>query len=197
MILPCNNKTYINTDFCRNSKYVDIVREEFDGFDIKSAWEKFDIDFTYCSPTDTAFSKIDHFILSQELLESVKDAGVIHLGDNVSGHSPIYLKLNTGSLPCYQEQERIYSPKQNWKKATDDDKMMFKTAVTESVTNVEIPASVIDCYDVHCTDPMHIVNIDNYTLDVIKCLEVAAESSIPYTRPNPEKESQSQAGKNR
>ena len=30
---------------------------------------------------------------------------------------------------------------------------------------------------------MHMVNIDNYTLDVIKWLEVAAESTIPYTRP--------------
>ena len=93
------------------------------------------------------------------------------------------MKLNTGSLQLHQDQERIYSPKQNWQKATDGDKLSFKNAVSEAATTLEMPASVIDCQDVHCTDPGHIVNIDNYTLDVIKCLEEAAAENIPYTRP--------------
>ena len=136
----------INTDFNRKSKYVDIVREALDDLDVKSVWNKFPVDFTFCSPTDTFFSTIDHFLASQSLEDIIKDAGVIHLGDNVSGHSPIYLKLNNGSLPAHQEQARVFSAKQNWKKATNDDN------------------------NVNCSDITHRVNIDGYTIDIIKCL---------------------------
>ena len=48
---------------------------------------------------------------------------------------------------------------------------------------------------------MHMVNIDNYTLDVIKWLEVSAESTIPYTSINSpinsERGTQTQVGKSR
>ena len=64
----------INSDFCRNTKYVEIVREAFEDLDLKSIWNKFSVDFTYCSPTDTAFSTIDHFMVSHELEKSVMDA---------------------------------------------------------------------------------------------------------------------------
>ena len=122
-------------------------------------------------------------MVTESLERSIKDAGVIHLGDNVSGHSPIYLKLNIGSLPCNTEQARDFSPKQNWQKAADEDKLNFKAAVSESLSNVKIPAAIIDCHNVNCADPVHRVNIDRYTVDNIKCLESSAETFIPYTRP--------------
>ena len=65
----------INTDFNRKSKYVDIVREALDDLDVKSVWNKFPVDFTFCSPTDTFFSTIDHFLASQSLEDIIKDAG--------------------------------------------------------------------------------------------------------------------------
>ena len=68
-------------------------------------------------------------------------------------------------------------------KATDEDKFKFKAAVTDTLANVEIPAAVIDCHNVNCTDPVHRENIDSYTIDIIRCLESSAEKCIPYTRP--------------
>ena len=173
----------INTDFLRKSKYVDVVKEALEEINVKSVWNEFPIDFTYCSPTEVSFSTIDHSLVSENLESSVKDAGVIHLGDNVSGHSSIYLKLNIGSLPDNQKQTRSFSSKQNWQKATVEDKINFKAAVSERLLNVEIPATIIDCHDINCADPVHRVNIDNYTVNIVKCLESAAEVFIPYTRP--------------
>ena len=86
----------INTEFNRQSKFVEVVKEALTSFNLKSAWNNFPVDFTFCSPSDTSFSTIDHFLISEELETFVKDAGVIHLGDNVSGHSPIYLKYKKG-----------------------------------------------------------------------------------------------------
>ena len=173
----------LNADFLRNSKYVQVVKEAIEEINVKSVWNKYPVDFTYCSPTEVSFSTIDHSLVTETLDSSIKDAGVIHLGDNVSGHSPIYLKLNIGSLPCNTEQARSFSSKQNWQKATHEDKINFKAAVSESLSNVQIPAAIIDCNDVNCTDPVHRVNIDGYTVDIIKCLESSAETFIPYTRP--------------
>ena len=157
------------------------VQDALTSLDLSSSWNSFPVDFTFCSPSDTAFSTIDHFLYSEDLEELVSEAGVIHLGDNVPGHSPIYLKLNTETLPEQIVQLRQYSAKQNWRKAT--------TSVSENLGNVEIQAAVIDCYNVNCTDPVHRVNIDKYTIDIIKCVESAAEEHIPYTRSKPGKPS--------
>ena len=120
----------INADFIRRSKYVEIVTDALEEINVVSVWNNFPIDFTYCSPTEASFSTIDHSLVSEGLESSIRDAGVIHLGDNVSGHSPIYLKLNIGSLPEHKEHERRFSPKQNWQKATLEDKLRFKGAVS-------------------------------------------------------------------
>ena len=105
------------------------------------------------------------------------------MGDNVSGHSPIYIKLNIGTIPVNETSPRTFLPKQNWKKVTDDDKSNFELAVEESVSSLEIPAAVIDCQNVNCTDLDHRVDIDTYTKDIVKCLETSAANYIPYTRP--------------
>ena len=179
----------INSDFSRQSKFVEVVKDALTSLDLKSLWTKFPVDFTFCSPSDTSFSTLDHFLISEDLENIVSDAGVIHLGDNVSGHSPIYLKLNIGSLPEHQAQARQYSAKQNWRKATNEDKGKFKASVSNNLANIEMPAAVIDCSNVNCTDPTHRINIDSYTIDIMKCLESSAESHIPYTRSKPSKPS--------
>ena len=54
--------------------------------------DKFVIDFT-CSHEllgTCHVAILDHFFWSEQLQESVADAGVLHLPDNKSDHSPIY-----------------------------------------------------------------------------------------------------------
>ena len=57
-----------------------------------SSWDKFDVDstttFEHIGQTFT--SKLDHFFWSIMLDNLVSDAGVLHLPDNNSDHSPIY-----------------------------------------------------------------------------------------------------------
>ena len=145
----------LNTDLNRNTKYVEFVRDALYDLDLKSIWTTFPIDFTFCSPTEATFSTIDHFAINEGLENFVNDAGVLHLGDNVSGHSPIYMKLNLGAMPLHLMKPMQYCPRQNWNKATLEDKDDFKNAVSECLSSLSVPNSVIQCHDLSCTDPAH------------------------------------------
>ena len=68
---------------------------------------------------------MDHFLLSEQLAGHVVSAGVIHRGDNVSGHAPIFLKLVTADLPRKVLSEMKKLPKQNWKAATEKDNLIM------------------------------------------------------------------------
>ena len=173
----------LNIDLNRNTKFVEFVRDALYDLDLKSIWTTFPIDFTFCSPTEATFSTIDHFAISEGLENFVNDAGVLHLGDNVSGHSPIYMKLNLGAMPLHAVKPMQYCPRQNWNKATLEDKDDFKNAVSECLSSLSVPNSVIQCHDLGCTDPAHRIDIDLFTRDLIMILENCAADHIPYNRP--------------
>ena len=116
----------LNTDFSRTSSFVQIVKDAVEDLNLESIWNRYPVDFTFTSPTELTFSTINHYLVNEALKDSNHDAGVIHLGDNVSGHNPIYLALDVGHITPSNEQTRIFSPRQNWIKATGDDKFKFR-----------------------------------------------------------------------
>ena len=61
----------INSDFNRNSRFVTIVRNFITEKGYEKACENFHFDFTYCSPTETSFSKVDHFIYNRQLAQGL------------------------------------------------------------------------------------------------------------------------------
>ena len=79
----------LNLDLSRGSGYVASLSDFLIRIGLTSVWEKFPIDFTHIHTDLKSFSTLDHFYVSQQLLDLVVDAGPVHLGDNPSGHSPI------------------------------------------------------------------------------------------------------------
>ena len=57
------------------------------------------VNYTHIHVDLHSTSTLDHFICNEGLLPYIIDAGVLHLGDNLSRHSPIMLRLNTGNIP--------------------------------------------------------------------------------------------------
>ena len=84
----------LNSDFSRNSRFVNIVRGFLADRSLFTVWSHFDIDFTFGQHfirngnNYFASSCIDHFVLQNALLNDVSHAQVIHLGDNESPMSP-------------------------------------------------------------------------------------------------------------
>ena len=86
-------------------------------------------------------------------MKYIEDAGVMHLGDNLSRHSPIMLKLLVGQIPLRQAPEVTTKPRRPaWYKATDQDIDNYADMLHERLADLGCPESLW-CNDVHCSDP--------------------------------------------
>ena len=82
----------INADFARATNHTETVQEALDELNLFTMWDEHEVDFTCMSEVNevTKVSKLDHFFVSQNIKDTVEDAGVIHHPDNKSDHCPIF-----------------------------------------------------------------------------------------------------------
>ena len=126
--------------------------------------------------------------MNERLLDYVEDAGVMHLGDNLSRHSPILLKLRVGDIPVRQPQATTPRPrKPAWYKATDDHIADYTSLLEEKLVNLDCPESLW-CTDVHCSDPQHRQERDSHVLDLLVAMIESSHCAIPLTKPGQNKE---------
>ena len=92
----------------------------------------------------------------------------------------IYMKLETGNLTRIV-QDTVHSSKQNWKGATQHEKSEYKNSLQAKLNNISVPECIETCRDVHCNNNKHKEDIDNYIIELIECMEKAAQENIPYT----------------
>ena len=108
-----------NTDFSRNSfachNLTTFLNEEC--MFCVSLCNQFNIDYTFESMVNGSKSCIDHFIVSENLIERVSESQVFHDADNLSDHSPISLMLKLPSKKCYSTLKPCKSDV-CWSKAT-------------------------------------------------------------------------------
>ena len=88
----------LNWEVTRTSGFSSRMKQFLTRLGLVSVWEQFPISYTHVHTDLVSTSTLDHFIVNERLLAAVIDADVLHLGDNLSRHSPIMLKLNLGSL---------------------------------------------------------------------------------------------------
>ena len=80
-------------------------------------------------------STLDHFCLSENICKDIKEAGVFHDGDNLSNHSPIYLKVHLGEINLEYKDPRV-DRTVNWAKATLDSRNNFKQTLSSYLNNI-------------------------------------------------------------
>ena len=136
---------------------------------------------------------VDHFLFTEELGTFVNCAGVIHRGDNISGHSPIFMELNVSCLPKKVFSEALKQPKQNWKEATPEDKIQYKIDLDNSLRTITQPDACLKCLDVKCSREDHREALDDYIVDILETIETCTLRNIPYR--NPSSKSNSSVGK--
>ena len=89
----------LNTDFSRNTPFVQIVKNFFQENNLATVWSKFDCAFTFYHErvtrgrTVVSKSKIDHFGVKSDDLNLCTEAMPLHLAENFSCHEPIFLKI--------------------------------------------------------------------------------------------------------
>ena len=88
----------------RNSGFVNAIKLFLDKTGLVSVWSKFHADYTHVHTDLKSVSTLDHFFVNERLLDSVSDASPLQIGDNLSRHSPIMMKL---MVPKVSEKNQV------------------------------------------------------------------------------------------
>ena len=179
----------LNYDSIRTSGFSRTVRNFMTRLGLSSVWEKFPVDFTHIHTDLKSTSILDNFLLNERLLDFVEDAGVLHLGDNLSRHSPVMVKLNLGAIPAKIERKEKPRPRRpDWYKATSEDINEYTNILDNQLKNLMYPESIF-CSDVHCEDQEHCQDRDRHVLDILKSMIESSHVAIPLTKKVRSKES--------
>ena len=171
----------INADFMRKSGHVRAVNVFVEKLGLVRAWDRFEVDFTHVHEASetSSVATIDHFFWSENLDESVAEAGVIHSVENPSDHCPIYCVIDSYKINQNETKASGSVPKPSWRQASEDDKIVFKKTITENLSKIEVPAAASECKNVKCDDPTHKKVIDDYTEAVLEVMNNAAHATLP------------------
>ena len=171
----------INADFIRNTAHTSVVKDFIEELGLTCSWERFPIDFTCCHDIlgVSHVSTLDHFFWSPQLDEYVTDAGVLHLTDNKSDHSPIFCAVRYPLVAMGYSKANQRQPKPSWCRAKVEEKERYKALLNDRISMLEVPESLSACRDVHCHDPAHIRELDNFTMDLLENIQDVAEQSLP------------------
>ena len=146
-----------------------------------SLWEQKQITHTYeqiCKNGRVSRSTVDHFVISPQLLPLIVDCGVIHRGDNLSVHSPIWVKLNLGALPLRKKTVLSSLKRPSWSKASQTNVDAYTAGVQERLTALQLPPS-LTCRDPHCKDPKHSEDRDSIVLDMLCAIVETSYTTLP------------------
>ena len=183
----------LNCDFSRDTVFVNHIKQFLLENNLQTVWSKFMCDFSYSHTklqngiNNTYNSTIDHFCVSNDLLNDCIEALPIHSPDNLSNHAPILLKFNClGNINVDPSSDSIVnvSSKPIWERATESDLDNFKNNLEFLVNNIDVPVDALDCADVHCTCDEHKNVIDVYATNLMQAVSCAVENNIPHTNPN-------------
>ena len=90
----------LNWDMTRNTGFSEKMKTFAEKLGVMSVWDKFPVNYTHIHTDLHSTSTLDHFMVNEWLPSVLQDAEALHLGDNLSRHSPIMLKLSIGDIPA-------------------------------------------------------------------------------------------------
>ena len=172
----------LNCDLTRSSAHVDRLKGLMAMLDMKWACThtQAKIDFSFIDNVTLSTSKIDHFVTSLNLFDCITDYTPIHEGSNMSGHSPLVLKLSA-DYTGLQVQDRIFKPKQAWATAATRDILNYSTKLADKLNMVEIPYYGLTCNSSSCSCDSD--SFEFFANNIVQSCLSAANETIPKTGP--------------
>ncbi len=173
-----------NTDLCRLQSPHCISLNEFcerESMFICSRHNVANVDFTFESAMGHR-SFIDHFMVSQNLIDSIISYNVRHDGHNLSDHNAIQLCINIPVERVSSIEEGYFLPHTLWRNADEDHINNYKHKLTNLLSIVDMSPSCHSCTNVRCDS--HYKDIDGYYNAIVTaCIEsthVCIPKSSPY-----------------
>ena len=165
----------INCDFSKITGHTNAVHNFIINEKLKILWDSFPVQFTFFA--QNKFSTIDHFYVCQNMLNNIIEAGTIDDNENMSDHTPIYLKVrfkkcNVKHETCDKE------PRISWSYSTDQQRNAYRSDLKENLSKVNIPENIKNCENVNCTDKDHQNILDSLMENVLNCVTESAWSKL-------------------
>ena len=155
---------------------------------LHSASENYPVTHTYVHTDLVATSTLDHFMVDAELLTVVKDAGALtKLGDNLSRHSPMQIKLVLGKLPSKKKTEVTKRKRPAWYKAGKKEREDFKVGLNMKLQTLA-SLECLNCNDPHCKNESHSEEQDRHMIDIMSTLIECSHEYIPMVGGKGDKE---------
>ena len=172
----------LNYDTRRNNHFTRTVAAALARMGLTSVWEGRVVDHTHVHTDGISSSVIDHFLVSRPLLELVEDCGPIHRGDNLSRHSPIFLRLRLGEV-CLRQAAVQPPPRRMpaWDRATPEELHSYTMALQQRLQAVRCPGSLLHCQDPQCKESGHSDERDSTVLDILCAMVETSYTSLPLT----------------
>ena len=184
----------MNLDLSRNTRFVNIMREFFLNCNLISVWSSFNVDFTFSNHQTRngnnilTTSCIDHFVVQPIVLSQISHAQVIHLGNNLSNHDPIFLSIKIDSVPIVSTTENsdanVHIPKPVWRKASEVHINNYRNDLKSKLGNHVLTEGIL-CNDPSCSDSNHHKDVDAFCNLIINSIDSAVHSNIPLSKPTP------------
>ena len=168
----------LNWDMSRQSGFSRTMEQFMRRLGLTSVWEKYPITYTHLHTDFKSTSTIDHFIVNERLLSHVVDAGVLQLGDNLSRHSPIVLKLDLGKIPAKKIATAAPPKRPAWYKADQEAIDQYTGYLHHKLSVLQVPDSLF-CSNPKCQDPSHSDERDSMVIDIMSTVIEASHQHIP------------------
>ena len=179
----------MNCDFSRNTRFVNILKDFLEEHHLMSVWDKFPVNFTYCHPLHNnerqfSFSTIDHFLVQENFIQNCLDGCVLHLGENLSKHEILYLRINCENFSKVidsSDTNQNISVKPCWNKATSEQKEAFLMSFSEELSFINVPHEALQCRNLQCTNSQHRTSLDEYGVSLMDSLQSSVNQHIPHS----------------
>ena len=180
----------MNFDISRRSRFVALIKDFLLQKHLFTVWSQFDCDFTYCQHSVRngnnilSVSSIDHFLVTNNFLPYISHAQVIHLGENMSNHEPIFVSIKIDDNPVISPEnsfEIMNNNKPLWFKASADNIQNYRNELSSYLDNL-ILTEGLKCNDVSCTDPNHIMELDNVYKFLSESIDLSVKNNIPFSQ---------------
>ena len=142
----------LNADFHRNSKFTLIIDQFIKERYLLRSWDKVEVDFTHAAENNgkTFTSILDNFCWNAGMDNSVVDAGVLHLPQNMSDHSPVFFIIKVDGLLARTQFPLVTHAKLSWKKASQEQRDKYRMSLENNLKSIEIHECCEKCFNVHC-----------------------------------------------
>ena len=165
-----------------NHVYTRVIRDLMANNDLITTFDlipNFDASsqFTRCDVKTGSFTLIDNILISKSLESIVENVSISHVGNNVSDHSPIDMKV-TVELELFPEQKMIKSEYIPWASLSECELTQFHDTMECKLRAINVPFHSILHGSHSCNDIHHLNEIECYYNMIIDAIQ-AADATLP------------------